>query len=501
MNSLPYVKHDLFKRGVLDRYEEMIRSIDPNKCCCSNYIKRNGITYKVVYQVEGNSGPLEEVGTDENEDQMVDAAEGRESLGLQIDGCNDSFSSEDEDENQVYDMTEDDTDLDRPSVFATTQDYLDDMSESSEQPQQFYTTQDYLDNMSEASHLIEGDQDQPRLVEDEIDDGVVGKSTIDYVKATVKVSEGRRVFSIGEKEEIEEECCLFPHAHQDLRELREHGTYRGLAIGALLPAPVHEGTRSGRRQQGINVLLNSEDIIKNVQKKIEELMIHLKAQLEAKVFKPTVKKMIEHTRTVLDLKTLVGKLSSRSPPDLANTLYKGYRAASVVIEPNLFIEMVDEADYRIQYREYLRRLKLLVTEEPKVKDLDSLSILTKIFDDTVFSKNIEAIMAILARAMVTIGVESVVESWVSVMESHNSQKRPLGEKMIITETSISINGPNPVNCDGVVDEAMKLYWRECKLKNSSDGHFVRKTNNIKNWIVSKPVDRVNKENLKFPFMK
>jgi len=68
------------------------------------------------------------------------------------------------------------------------------------------------------------------------------------VKATVKVSQGKRVFSIGEKEEIEEECCLFPHAHQDLRELREHGTYRGLPIGALLPAPVHKGTRSGRRK-------------------------------------------------------------------------------------------------------------------------------------------------------------------------------------------------------------------------------------------------------------
>ena len=67
--------------------------------------------------------------------------------------------------------------------------------------------------------------------------------------------------------------------------------------------------------------------------------------------------------------------------------------------------------------EYLRRLKLLVSEERYVKDLDSLAILTKIFADKYFSKNIEVIMAILARAMVTIGVESVVESWVSVMES------------------------------------------------------------------------------------
>ena len=73
-------------------------------------------------------------------------------------------------------------------------------------------------------------------------------------------------------------------------------------------------------------------------------MIHLKAELEAKVFKPNVEKMIEHTRTILDLKTLVGKLVFRSPPDLANTLYQGFRAASVVIEPNLFIDIVDEAD-------------------------------------------------------------------------------------------------------------------------------------------------------------
>lgn len=446
----------------------MISSIDPNRCCCRNYVKKNGVTYKVVSTLAQED--------EENEKLMEENEELTESLGLQMDGANDS-EDEDEDETYEYKMTDDDADVDRPSVFASTQDYLDDMSEAS----------------------VEIDQDQPGLVE-LIEDDIVENFTIDYVKAKGKVSEGKRVFSIGEKEHVKEECCLFPHAHQDLRELREHGTYRGLAIGALLPAPLHEGTRSGRRQQGINVLLNSEDIIKNVEKKIVELMIHLKAELEAKVFKPNVKKMIEHTRTILDLKTLVGKLVSRSPPDLANTLYQGYRAASVVIEPNLFIEIVDEADYRIQYREYLKRLKLLVIDEPKVKDLDSLAILTKIFADKYFSKNIEAIMAILARAMVTIGVESVVESWVSVMESHNSQKRSLGEKMIITETTISLNGPNPVNCDGVVAEAMKLYWRDCKLKNSSDGHFVRKAN-IKNWIVSKPVDRVNKVKVKFPFMK
>ena len=160
-----------------------------------------------------------------------------ESLGLQMDGANNS-ENDNEDETYVYKMTDDDADVDRPNFFTSTQDYLVCMSEAS----------------------FEKDQDLPGLV-DLIEDDVDGNFNIDYIKAKVKESEGKIVFSIGEKEQIQEECCLFPHAHKDLRELREHGTYRGLAIGALLRAPLHEGTRSGRRQQGINVLLN---IIKNV---------------------------------------------------------------------------------------------------------------------------------------------------------------------------------------------------------------------------------------------
>ena len=53
-------------------------------------------------------------------------------------------------------------------------------------------------------------------------------------------------------------------------------------------------------------------------------------------------------------------------------------------------------------------------------------------------------MGSMARAMVIIGIESVV---VSVMETPNSKNRPLGEEMILTETAVSLNGPNPVNYD------------------------------------------------------
>ena len=130
----------------------------------------------------------------------------------------------------------------------------------------------------------------------------------------------------------------------------------------------------------------------------------------------------------------------------------------------------------------------------------NVKILTKLFKSPEFSLNIEAIMGILARAMVTIGIESVVESWVSIMESHNSKNRPLGEKMIVTETAVHINGPNPVNCDSVVDQANKLYWGKSKLRNAANGHFIRTSQNPINWKVSKSVDKVASVKAKLPFM-
>lgn len=122
------------------------------------------------------------------------------------------------------------------------------------------------------------------------------------------------------------------------------------------------------------------------------------------------------------------------------------------------------------------------------------------FNGTEFSQNVEAIMGVIARAMVTVGIESVVESWVSVMEAHDSKSRPLGEKMVLTETAVNLNGPNPVNCDSVVEKAMKLYWSRSNMKSCTAGHFIRKSNNVKSWLVSKSVDNVNAVKPKLPFM-
>ena len=497
VNTLPFVKMDKFKTGVLVRYQEMIDTIDADKCPCRNYVKKEGKVFKIIDEFV----PSEE--DDDNNNEEVE-----EGI-MQVDGFDD-YSDE-----EVYDLADSDVEDNLRTNIFTTQHYLDTMSDttsvSSFPGPPSATTQDYLDAMSEsAAPSVLSNMDEATADEIPIDVDVdppedINRNTmtqpggIKYVKAEVIVKEGKRVFTVVEEKESQLEYCLFPNAHQDLRELRELGSFRGLPVGSLLPAPVHSGTRLGRRQGQINVLLNKENIIKDVEVKIKSLMSHLKEMLSAKVFTPRTSTMIEHTRTILDIQTLVRKLAARSPVDLANMTYQCYRTASIVVEPNLFIDVVEEGEYRVQFREFIKKLKLWMEENPKLAKLDSL-ILTKLFDGTEFSKNIEAIMGIMARAMVIIGIESVVESWVSVMELHDSKNRPLGEEMIITETSVSLNGPNPVNCDSVVEEAMRLYWSNCQLSNSSDGHFIRKSANGINWKVSKAVDKVNKVKPNLPYM-
>ena len=69
-----------------------------------------------------------------------------------------------------------------------------------------------------------------------------------------------------------------------------------------------------------------------------------------------------------------------------------------------------------------------------------------------------------------------------------------------TETAVCINGPRPVNCDSVVTEAMREMWRNCKLKGSTEGHFVRRSSDIRSYTVSKAVNRVTSIPNKLSFM-
>ena len=65
-------------------------------------------------------------------------------------------------------------------------------------------------------------------------------------------------------------------------------------------------------------------------------------------------------------------------------------------------------------------------------------------------ENIEAVLSVMARAYLLVSVESVVESGISVMEHHASQRRTLGEMLLHEGMLIAVNGPLFVHCDSIV---------------------------------------------------
>ena len=144
---------------------------------------------------------------------------------------------------------------------------------------------------------------------------------------------------------------------------------------------------------------------------------------------------------------------------------------------------VDEVELRREFREYCRMLGSL-TGSPT-----SMEIFQLMFD----SKNnkyqgIEHILAIVGRAMVSMSVESMAESWISVLEAHSTKTRGLEQLSMETEMMVAVNGPECVFSSSVVKEALPLYWSKAKLNSQKEGHFFRTWGTKKEFVVSKVVD-------------
>ena len=116
-------------------------------------------------------------------------------------------------------------------------------------------------------------------------------------------------------------------------------------------------------------------------------------------------------------------------------------------------------------------------------------------------RDIQGPLSVLARATMVKGVESICETWVSIMEQHSPSTRVLVDhERYEDETFVAINGPEVVHCDPLVKESMEEYWRQFLRAGDRGGHFVRRRNDVKNWTVSKAVDALAKEPPRLSFM-
>ena len=65
---------------------------------------------------------------------------------------------------------------------------------------------------------------------------------------------------------------------------------------------------------------------------------------------------------------------------------------------------------------------------------------------------------------------------------------------------IAINGPKIQHCEKVVDESMTAYWGKMKRTSLQQGHFTRRSSQIKSYMVSKTVDSLRLQPVKSQLM-
>jgi hypothetical protein len=211
------------------------------------------------------------------------------------------------------------------------------------------------------------------------------------------------------------------------------------------------------------------------------------------------KEMVKNIREVLDLEHKLKEIQSSSPAVVSQQTMKGFIESADYIDHDLDIK-IEKYEMREQYQVFIRKLADLSLKKESEK-LSSMSILMIMMNtEGKLYEGCEAVMDILCQAAVKMSVESVVESWISVLEHHSSKTRDLKDETILTELVIAVNGPLVQHCNKVVESTMKTYWKKNKIKSLQDGHFVRKSNRIKPYFVSKAVDNLNSKAVKVPFM-
>jgi hypothetical protein len=242
------------------------------------------------------------------------------------------------------------------------------------------------------------------------------------------------------------------------------------------------------------------DVVATATTRIKKLAERLSEELSVSVFDDQATSLVEQLRPLLDLRRLANKVKLRGSTMIgsleARTFVKnGKKIASNIIQ-------IPDVELAAQYKEFLRRLEKVTSRIQEKDQPDSMGVL-KMFLDSArgLYLGIEMVMHVLSVASISMSVESVVESHVSVYESRINKKRNVSEDRGRREMEISLNGPIVSRCGGVVKAAMTEYWRK-ESKRDDFWHFIRKSERIQlqPFEVSKVIDGKFKEKSKLPIM-
>ena len=153
-----------------------------------------------------------------------------------------------------------------------------------------------------------------------------------------------------------------------------------------------------------------------------------------------------------------------------------------------------------QYREFVQKISIIEEKDGSEK-LSSLDLITMMMNTKAETwKGCEATMDVCCQAATKKTVESVVESWVSILEHHSSKVQNLKAETIQHEMMVAVNGPLIQHSQQMVDRSMKSYWGRLKKESLHNGHFTRHGSKVKSYTISKTVDTLNSAPVKTVFM-
>ena len=217
-----------------------------------------------------------------------------------------------------------------------------------------------------------------------------------------------------------------------------------------------------------------------VSQRLEEVLIYLLEGLEAKVFDNKTMDELKNLNSLLDSAGLMKKVKSSSPSLVSSLMWSEFYKAAQRIDSKM---KVDEVELRRDFREYCRVLGSLPGSPT------SMEIFELMFDAKKDKyQGAEHILAIIGCAMISMSIESMAKSWISVLEAHNTKTRGLEQLSMETEMMVALNGPECVFSSSVVEEALSLYWTKATLESQREGHFFRTWGRRKEFLVSKVVD-------------
>ena len=285
-----------------------------------------------------------------------------------------------------------------------------------------------------------------------------------------------------EVEALAKEVCCWPVLHGDIREMLQTAMYRRVPVGSM--AEESSQTRAGRRLAEKVAELNVPAVVKVVSSRADSIIQFLHSGL-SKVYSGTDRAQIESIRALLNFQFFIRAVGRSGANNTAAIHFKRWLDSARLLQPELLIN-ISMDELKVQFRVFLRKLQELTPTIKELKDKEVFSLL--LHPRHGHYKGFESVLAILANASVAMGLESMVESWVSVMEHHNNPRRALTQARVEQECMVSINGPSEVHSDSVVLEALGAYWSRKKVRENRQGHWVRRDSNMRQYVVSEAVD-------------